>query len=182
MIDRFTRWPTAIPLRDITTESIIDAFSHGWISALGIPQAITTDRGSQFTSAVWTQLLNIWGIEHHLTTAYHPEANGMIERLHRRLKESLRALCGEERQDWFWKLPMSLLAIRTTVKPDIGASPADLVYGEGLAVPGDLLPAFRENRDLNQQRRQTLGSLRLEVERLQPTPTSAQPQPSSALP
>ena len=183
MIDRFTRWPAAVPLKDITTETVINALAHGWISAHGIPQTITTDRGSQFTSEVWAQLLSTWGINHSTTTAYHPEANGMVERLHRRLKESLMALCGDERNEWYWKLPMTLLAIRTTLKPDINASPADLVYGEGLAVPGDLLPTCPNNEDnLQQERRRALANLRLEVSRLQPKQTSAHRQPLVHIP
>ena len=183
MIDRFTRWPAAVPLKDITTETVINGLAHGWISAHGIPQTITTDRGSQFTSEVWAQLLSTWGINHSTTTAYHPEANGMVERLHRRLKESLMALCGNERSEWYWKLPMTLLAIRTTLKPDIGASPSDLVYGEGLAVPGDLLPSYPDNEDnLQQERRRALSNLRLEVSRLQPKQTSAHRQPSVYVP
>ena len=88
------------------------------------------------------------------------------------------ALCGDERNEWFYKLPMSLLAIRTTLKPDINASPADLVYGEGLAVPGDLLPNQPNNNDdLDQERRRMLANLRLEVSRLQPTQTSSHRQP-----
>ena len=96
--DRFTRWATAIPLRDITTESVVDALSHGWITSFGIPKAITTDRGAQFMSGIWNQLLESWGIEHHPTTAYHPEANGLVERMHRRLKEALIALVHDERE------------------------------------------------------------------------------------
>ena len=178
IIDRFTRWPAAVPMKDISTETVINALNHGWISTYGVPQTITTDRGSQFTSELWAQLMSTWGISHAQTTAYHPEANGLVERLHRRLKESLMALCGEERNEWFYKLPMSLLAIRTTLKPDINASPADLVYGEGLAVPGDLLPPQPSNDDdLDQERRRMLANLRLEVSRLQPTQTSTHRQP-----
>ena len=183
VIDRFTRWPAAFPLKDTTTESVIDALTHGWISSFGVPKAITTDRGSQFTSAIWKQLCDTWGIEVHLTTSYHPEANGLIERFHRRLKESLRAQCGDDRAEWYWRLPMALLAIRTTLKPDVGASPADLVYGEGLAVPGELLPdATFQEEDLVQQRKRMLGDLRVEVERLQPRPTSAHRQPQVHVP
>ena len=183
MIDRFSRWPTAVPLKDITTETVVNAFAHGWISSFGIPQIITTDRGSQFMSAVWTQLLETWGIQHNTTTAYHPEANGMVERLHRRLKESLMAICGENRHDWFWKLPMTLLSLRTTLKPDIGASPADLVYGEGLAVPGDLLPSPPNNdAELDSQRQNALAGVRLEVERLLPKQTSAHRVPNIHVP
>ena len=178
IVDRFTRWPTAIPLQDITTRSVIDAFSHHWFASFGVPSHITTDRGAQFTSAIWGQLLHIWGISHHMTAAYHPESNGLVERFHRRLKESLIALCQDEKENWFWRLPCALLAIRTTLKPDIGASPADLVYGEGLAVPGELLGRHQgEDRELQQQREQQLSNLRLEVARLQPTETSAHRTP-----
>ena len=93
------------------------------------------------------------------------------------------ALCNEERHLWFWKLPMSLLSIRTTLKADIGASPSDLVYGEGLSIPGELLPdAPIHEGELHHQRQQQLANLRLEVERLQPTPTSAHRQPQVHVP
>ena len=183
IIDRFSRWPTAIPLRDITTESVIDAFAHGWFASFGVPNDITTDRGSQFNSAIWNQLLRIWGVSHHQTTSYHPEANGLVERFHRRLKESLITLCKDERDKWYWRLPCSLLAIRTAIKQDIGASSADLVYGEGLALLGKLLgtqPA--EDQNLQIQRERQLANLRLEVKRLQPTATSAHRTPIVHLP
>ena len=181
--DRFTRWPAAIPIPDISAESVVDALAHGWIASYGIPKAITTDRGSQFSSAIWRQLLQVWGIENHQTTAYHPEANGLVERLHRRMKESLIALCEDARDKWYWRLPMTLLAIRTTFKPDVGASPADLVYGEGLAVPGEILG--NENLDdaeLLRRQQNLLSHMRMEVERLQPTPTSSHRQPAVYLP
>ena len=183
LVDRFSRWPAAIPLKDISTDTVVNAFAHGWIGSFGIPETITTDRGSQFTSAMWAQLLQTWGINHKMTTAYHPEANGLVERLHRRLKESLMAICGDDRNSWYWKLPMALLSIRTTLKPDINASPAELVYGEGLAVPGTLLPDFPgNNSELSRQQQGALASLRLEVERLQPTQTSAHRIPNVHIP
>ena len=92
------------------------------------------------------------------------------------------AICGEDTHLWFSKLPMALLSIRTTLKPDIKASPAELVYGEGLAVPGDLLPEFPNNAGTNQQRQSTLANVRLEVERLQPKQTSAHRIPNVHIP
>ena len=62
-----------------------------------------------------------------------------------------------------------MLAIRTTLKPDVGASPSDLVYGEGLAVPGELLPSSpATDAELLRQRAAALSEMRLEVARLQP--------------
>ena len=182
-VDRFTRWPAAIPLSDISAQSVIDAFVSGWIQNYGVPSTVTSDRGSQFSSAIFQQLTRIWGIETILTTPYHPEANGMVERFHRRLKESLIALGADEPDKWYWRLPMALLAIRTTVKPDIGASPSDLVYGEGLSVPGEVLPKVPStDEQLERQRQSALSNLRLEVARLQPTETSAHRRPLVHLP
>ena len=183
IVDRFSRWPVAIPIPDINAETILDQFAHGWIATYGVPEIVTTDRGSQFTSSIFTQLLKNWGVKHITTTAYHPESNGMVERLHRRLKESLVALGNGERHEWFWKLPMTLLAIRTTIKPDIGASPSDLVYGEGITVPGQLVgPPQLSDEELLREQRSTLNNLRVEVERLQPKPTSAHRRPQVQIP
>ena len=183
IVDRFSRWPTAIPISNINADTVIDALTHGWIATYGIPEVITTDRGSQFSSQVFTQLLKNWGIRHIMTTAYHPESNGMVERLHRRLKESLVALGQGERLQWYWKLPMALLALRTTVKPDIGASPSDLVFGEGITVPGQLIgPPNLDDDELLRQQRATLSNLRVEVERLQPKPTSTHRTPRVNVP
>ena len=177
-VDRFTRWPVAIPMTDISAESVVDAFSHGWVQTFGVPATITTDRGSQFSSDIFKQLTKHWGIKVIMTTPYHPEANGLVERLHRRLKESLIALGSESPNEWYWRLPCSLLAIRTTLKPDVGASPADLVFGEGLSVPGETLPSVpAADPQLARQRAAALADARLEVSRLQPVPTSAHRTP-----
>ena len=72
--------------------------------------------------------MKVWGIKRLMTAPYHPEANGLVERFHRRLKESLIALGADSPHQWYWRLPCALLAIRTMLKPDVGASPADLVF------------------------------------------------------
>ena len=182
-VDRLTRWPLAIPMKDMATASVIDAFTHGLISTFGVPKAVTTDNGSQFTSAVWQQLMNTWGIKSYFTTPYHPQSNGLVERFHRRLKESLNSLATDEPDHWFWRLPCAMLAIRTTIKPDIGVSPADLVFGEGLAIPGQLLSQHQTDDNAEQvHRRNILDNLHLEVARIQPTPTSAHRRPRVYIP
>ena len=182
-VDRFTRWPIAIPLVDISAQSVCEAFTYGWIAHFGVPATITTDRGSQFSSATFQQLTKVWGVKVLMTTPYHPEANGLVERLHRRLKEALIALGNDHPEEWFWKLPCALLSIRTTFKPDLGASPADLVYGEGLAVPGEILSTTPStDPQLARQRQAALADLRIEVARFQPTQTSAHRRPQLHLP
>ena len=86
-VDRFTRWPEAIPLEDIRAETVANAFFSGWIARFGTPATITTDRGAQFESKLWDGLCNQLGIVRNRTTSYHPPSNGMVERFHGQLNE-----------------------------------------------------------------------------------------------
>ena len=114
-----------------------DALFAGWVAAHRVPAVLTSDRGLQFTSAVWGALCDKLGIAHSQTTAYHPQSNGLVERFHRRLKEALRARAASS--GWHLHLPWVLLGLRANVKADGTPSPAELVYGSQLVLPGEMV-------------------------------------------
>ena len=135
-VDRFTRWPEAIPIPDITSETVARNFVEHWIARYGCPSTITTDRGSQFESSLFDDLTRILGSTRTRTTAYHPQANGMVERFHRQLKASL---CAHAHIAWTEALPLVLLGIRNTVKADLKCTSASLVYGCPMRLPASLI-------------------------------------------
>ena len=86
-------------------------FIQTWISQFGVPSTVTTDRGRQFESCLWKALTQLLGTKHTRTTAYHPIANGLVERFHRQLKSALKA--SPHPEHWIDMLHLVLLRIRT---------------------------------------------------------------------
>ena len=64
----------------ITAITVAHAFISGLVSRFAIPTTITTDRRRQFESVLWTELIHLLGSSRLRTIAYHPMANGLVER------------------------------------------------------------------------------------------------------
>ncbi|GFW85424.1 transposon Tf2-11 polyprotein [Trichonephila clavipes] len=135
MIDRFSKWPESQPLKDITAETVAEAFFSSWVSRFGTPAILTTDRGRQFESSLFKALSKLLGVQKCRTTGYHPQANGMIEELHRPLKSAIKCHATER---WTEVLPIILLGLRASLKEDILSTPAELVFGTTIRLPGEM--------------------------------------------
>ncbi len=140
IIDRTSRWMEAIPLTNTAATDVAAALFSGWISRFGVPDTIKSDRGPQFTSNIWNSLCLLLQIKHRPTTAYHPQANGMVERLHRRLKDTLRTRGANA--SWTAELPWALLGLRSQPREDSNISPAQAVYGTPLVLPNQYLSIY----------------------------------------
>ncbi|GFU89677.1 hypothetical protein TNCV_2265671 [Trichonephila clavipes] len=136
MIDCFSKWPEAQPLKDITAE----AFFSSWVSRFGTPAILTTDRGSQFESSLFKALSKLLGVQKCRTTVYLPQANGMIEELHLPLKSAIKCHATER---WTEVLPIILLGLRASLKEDILCTPAELVFGTTIRLPGEMFDSSK---------------------------------------
>lgn len=143
LVDRFSRWPEAIPLKNITAQAVARAFTDNWITCFGSPEPLSTDQGAQFEARLFTGLQRVIGCDRTRITAYHPASNGFVERSHRTLKAAIMCHSGSE---WLHVLSTVLLGLRIYVT-DNGASPAEYVYGTTLRIPGELIVPEDESVD-----------------------------------
>ena len=132
-IDRATKWVEAVPLCDISAKSVACAFMNTWISRFGVPLYVVTDRGQQFESHLFKELSTLTGFHRLRTTSYHPQSNGLVERVHRTLKTAIIA----RKQNWVDAYPIVLLGIRNSQINDF--SPFSAVTGSNLMFPRPLI-------------------------------------------
>ena len=82
------------------------------------------------------KLLKKWKIQHHFSTPYHPQSNGLVERYNKTLCNALARQC--QGQDWDLHIEQCLLAYRTNNQATTRRSPASLLYGHEPTLPIDL--------------------------------------------
>lgn len=169
MIDRYTRWPEAVPIPDISAQTVAQNFFTQWIARFGCPSRITTDQGRQFESALFTSLSQLLGIKKSRTSPYHPQANGLIEQFHRPLKSALKAY---DTDTWSTALPVLLLGFRSVFKEDLGSTTSELVYGKSLRLPGE----FFEPAPVDISPKQLVEDLKYHFATARPIPTSCHGQ------
>ena len=133
-----TRFPEAIPLRNIKTKSIVKALIN-FFTFVGLPKSVQSDQGSNFMSGIFQQVMHELGIKQYRSSAYHPESQGALERFHLTLKNMIRSYCFDTEKDWDEGIHLLLFAVREPVQESLGFSPFELVFGHSVRGPLKLL-------------------------------------------
>ncbi|KYO39816.1 zinc finger protein 287-like [Alligator mississippiensis] len=140
LVDYATRFPEAVPLGSITAPKVAEELLK-WIAWVGILQEILTDQGTNFMSGVMKALCKTLGITQLRTLVYHPQTNGLVERLNGTIKRLLRHCAQEDPRWWDTLLTPLLFALRDAPQESTHYSPFQLVYGHS---PSGLLQVVRE--------------------------------------
>ena len=99
LVDYATRYPEAIPLKNISSEDVAEALLDIY-SRVGIPTEVISDRGTQFISDYMKEFSRLLNVKQLPTTPYHAMANGLVERFNGTLKTMLKKLCADEPKQW----------------------------------------------------------------------------------
>lgn len=111
----------------LSGEFVAKFIYEDWICRIGHFNQLKSDNGAESLNTDVKNLLLRFKIKHVVTTPYHPQGNGMVERGHQNIAAFLRALPKEV--NWEDKLSTDLLVNRTTPRSSTGYSPQHLVYG-----------------------------------------------------
>ena len=134
LVDFATRYPEAVPLKNIDTETAAEALVD-ILSRLGVPEEILSDLGTQFVSECMKEVTRLLSIKQLTTTPYHPMCNGLTEKFNGTIKSMLKRLCSEQPRQWHRYINPLLFAYREVPQESTGFSPFELLYGRAVRGP-----------------------------------------------
>jgi transposase InsO family protein len=136
--DYFTKWVEAIPLKNVTLKEMIEFVKEHIIYRFGIPQTITTDQGTMFTSEEFEEFATRMGIKLLNSSPYYAQANGQSEASNKGDIKLIKRKIDEYPRKWHTVLNEALWAYRMACHGATKVSPYQLVYGHDAVLPWEL--------------------------------------------
>uniref|UniRef100_A0A1I7YTG7 RNA-directed DNA polymerase n=1 Tax=Steinernema glaseri TaxID=37863 RepID=A0A1I7YTG7_9BILA len=136
-IDYLTKYPIARAIPQKTAKAVADFLIEDLISLFGVPRVMISDQGTEFNNKIGKELASRLKIDHRLSTPYHPQTNGLVERMNRTVKELLTKSITDV-QAWDEELPLVLMSIRSHVTRSTGYSAFELLTGHKMRWPEDV--------------------------------------------
>ncbi|UYV80104.1 hypothetical protein LAZ67_18001713 [Cordylochernes scorpioides] len=127
--DYYTRYAETRAVSEATVKEVSKFLVEDIFLRHGAPQYLISDRGSQFTSNLMKEVMKTCKIKHCFTTSYHPQTNGLTERLNRTLINMLSMYVNTDQKNWDEILPFITYAYNTTIQETTGYSPFFLMFG-----------------------------------------------------
>ncbi|MBW0548359.1 hypothetical protein O181_088074 [Austropuccinia psidii MF-1] len=108
IVDRFSKMAVFIPtMSSITSLDFSHLFINDMFSKHGLPSRVVSDRVSLFAYSFWTNLCQQLKISRDLSTAYHPETDGLTERVNQIPEQYLQIYVCYHQDDWNTWLPLA---------------------------------------------------------------------------
>jgi len=139
IVDHKSKWTHLVPCSlKMSAPQAVRLVEREVVRLHGIPDMIVTDRDVRFTASFWKQFWEVWGTRLGMSTAYHPQTDGLTERGNRTAAQVIRTMIDTTQKDWDLTLPMVELAINSAVHASTGVSPFMMNYGREATLPVDV--------------------------------------------
>lgn len=139
VVDSYSKWCEAFPLRTQEASEVARVLYKEIITRYGAPRTLISDRGRNFVSNLVKALSEMFQITRHLTSSYHPQTNGSVERMNSVILQAIRCYAKGQQDDWDdLLLPGILMAYRATpATQSTDFSPYFMLYGREMCLPID---------------------------------------------
>lgn len=144
--DYLTRYAETAALASGNAIEVARFFIKNIVLRHGAPEVLITDRGTAFTAELTQQILHLSHTSHRRTTAYHPQTNGLTERLNKTLADMLAMYVDVGHKTWDEVLPYVTFAYNTAPQETTQMTPFELVFGRQVATMLDaMLPHVEDD-------------------------------------
>ncbi|KAK4402762.1 Transposon Ty3-G Gag-Pol polyprotein [Sesamum angolense] len=129
-VDRFTNYAHCVALsHPFSAEMVAKIFLDHIYKLHGLPVNIVTDRVKVFTNLFWCELFKQLGTSLSLSTAYHPQSDGQMERVNQCFKNYLHCMCHLQPKHWFRWLALARHWYNTNFHTGLKYTPFQALYG-----------------------------------------------------
>ncbi|XP_014675182.1 PREDICTED: uncharacterized protein K02A2.6-like [Priapulus caudatus] len=131
--DYFTKWAEAYALPDQTARTTADCLVSQQFTRFGCPRQLHSYQGRNFELRLFAEVCDLLEIQKTRTTPYHPQSDGLVERLNRTILDMLAKV------DWDEHLPYVMAAYRGTPQENTGVSPNLMMFCREVGSPVELM-------------------------------------------
>jgi transposase InsO family protein len=140
--DLFTRFATAVPLPTNTAELTALTLFRQVFCKYGVCSTLITDQGTHFNNGLMRALQHLLGYNHILSTPYHPQTNGVVERFNASFVVQVSKLQQKYHNNWDDYLDAIVFAYNISTHKTTNFSPFQLLYGRSPQLPIDSPPRY----------------------------------------
>lgn len=158
-----TKWPEIFAVKNIDAVTIAQLLVNDIIPRHGAPRTLLSDRGQNFLSLLVAEVCKIYSIKKLNTTAYHPQTDGLVERMNSTLCQILSMFVSKNQKDWDVFIPAALFAFRTSPSESTGETPFYLLHGREARLPMEisLLPPGDPSSSIAEHRRRIVMNIEI---------------------
>jgi transposase InsO family protein len=148
IVDHFTKRVAFKALREVTAVKVADTLLEDFMR-FGLPERMLSDQGRNFMAQVFELVYEHLDVERVHTSPYHPETDGISERMVRTIKQMLTCYVNQHQDDWDTHLPYLAFAYNSATHASTNQTPYEMTFGDKPKMPIDLItnqePGLIEN-------------------------------------
>ena len=151
VVDHFTRYVQGYATRNKSGTTAARKIYGDFVLRFGLPSRILHDQGPEFENDLFTELEQLSGVQKLRTTPYHPQCNGLVERMNKTVLSMLRTLPEQNKSRWPESLDKLIYAYNCTIHDTTGFEPYYLMFGRHPKLPIDFILEDRKEEPVSQK-------------------------------